>query len=59
VIYDHLGDAYSKNGLPDEAMAAWEKSLQLDPSADGVKKKLEDLRNRQPRVKGERSKLSR
>src|SRR2546428_3430477 len=58
VIYDHLGDAYAKNGLTEDALAAWEKSLQLDPTADGVKKKLEELRSRQQRVKGERSRLS-
>src|SRR2546425_6235758 len=35
VIYEHLGDAYLKNGLETEALAAWEKALQLDPAAEG------------------------
>src|SRR2546426_3546696 len=43
-IYDHLGDAYLKNGLEAEAPAAWEKALLLDPAAEGVKKKINDLK---------------
>src|SRR5206468_1714348 len=39
VIFEHLGDAYAKNGLEEDALAAWEKSLSLDPSSDGVKQK--------------------
>ena len=51
VIYDHLGDALAKNGLEEDAVVAWEKSLQLDPSADGIKKKIEEAKNRLQRVK--------
>ncbi|MGH7301817.1 MAG: tetratricopeptide repeat protein, partial [Candidatus Rokuibacteriota bacterium] len=51
VIYDHLGDALAKNGLDEDALAAWERALQLDPAADGVKKKVDDLKDRQRRVK--------
>jgi len=51
VIYEHLGDAYLKNALEAEALAAWQKSLQLDPAAEGVKKKIEDLKDRARRVK--------
>ena len=40
-----------KNGLEEDAVAAWEKSLQLDPTADGIKKKLEEAKNRLQRVK--------
>jgi Flp pilus assembly protein TadD len=58
VIFDHLGDAYLKNGLEEEAVQAWEKSLSLDPAAAGVKQKIEDLKERQRRAKGERSKAS-
>jgi Flp pilus assembly protein TadD len=58
VIFDHLGDAYAKNGFDDDALAAWEKSLSLDPSADGVKQKVENAKNRLRRVQGERSKVS-
>ena len=39
-----------------DALAAWEKSLQLDPAADAVKKKVEDAKSR--RVTGDRSKAS-
>ncbi|MEK7702105.1 MAG: tetratricopeptide repeat protein, partial [candidate division NC10 bacterium] len=52
VIYDHLGDAYLQNGLHDEALTAWEKALKLDPALDGVKKKVDDLKDRARRVKG-------
>lgn len=51
VIYDHLGDAYAKNGLEHEALAAWEKALQLDPTADAVRQKVEEARGRLGRVK--------
>jgi tetratricopeptide (TPR) repeat protein len=58
VIFEHLGDAYLKNGFDEDAATAWEKALQLDPAADGVKKKLDDLRTKMRRVQGERSKAS-
>ena len=51
MIYEHLGDAYLKNGLETEALAAWEKALQLDPAAEGVKKKIEDLKDSGRRAK--------
>ena len=51
VIFEHLGDAYMKNGLDTEAVAAWEKALKLDPTADGVKKKLNDMQDRRGRTK--------
>jgi tetratricopeptide (TPR) repeat protein len=57
VILEHLGDAYVKNGLDSEAIDAWEKALRLDPTADGVKKKIDDLHGR-GRTKGDRSKAS-
>ncbi|MEK7364984.1 MAG: tetratricopeptide repeat protein, partial [candidate division NC10 bacterium] len=57
VIFDHLGDAYMKNGFVDDAVAAWEKSLSLDPKNEEVKKKLQETRDKQRSVKGERSKV--
>jgi cytochrome c-type biogenesis protein CcmH/NrfG len=45
-----------KNGFVDDAVGAWEKSLQLDPKNEEVKKKLEETRDKQRSVKGERSK---
>jgi tetratricopeptide (TPR) repeat protein len=58
VIFEHLGDAYAKNGLDQDALAAWEKALQLDPAADSVKKKVDDVKSRLGRATGERSKAS-
>jgi tetratricopeptide (TPR) repeat protein len=58
VIFDHLGDAFAKNGFDDDALAAWEKSLQLDPASEGVKQKIDDARSRLRRVRGERSKAT-
>src|SRR5207244_8334356 len=49
VILEHLGDAYVKNGLDSDAVAVWEKALKLDPTADGVKKKLDDMQERRGR----------
>jgi len=58
VIFDHLGDAYAKNGFEEDALAAWEKSLSLDPSSDGVKQKVQEVKSRLRRAQGERSKAS-
>ncbi len=58
VIFEHLGDALIKNGLDEDAAAAWEKALQLDPAADGVKKKLDDVRARLRRAQSDRPKSS-
>jgi tetratricopeptide (TPR) repeat protein len=58
VIFDHLGDAYVKAGRNDDALAAWERSLQLDPTAAGIKKKVDELRQRLGRLKGEPSKAT-
>lgn len=40
IIYDHLGDAYHKKGLLDKARQSWQKSLELNPDQDSVRKKL-------------------
>lgn len=44
VIYDHLGDAYSSLKDIKKAKASWQKSLQLDPKQDNIKKKIEALK---------------
>lgn len=41
VIYDHLGDVYSRLKEIDQAKLNWQKSLKLDPKQDSVKKKIE------------------
>lgn len=46
VIYDHLGDAYFKTYDVEKAKVSWEKSLNLDPKQDGIKKKIEELNKR-------------
>lgn len=43
VIYEHLGDAHMKNQDKDKARINWQKSLQLSPSQEEVKKKLQAL----------------
>jgi predicted negative regulator of RcsB-dependent stress response len=55
VLYEHLGDAYLKNNLANEAIEAWEKSLEVDPNAPTapqVRNKIRDTRENQLRVKG-------
>jgi predicted negative regulator of RcsB-dependent stress response len=55
VLYDHLGDAYIKNGMATEAISSWERSLQVDPkgpTAESVQKKLVEARDNQLRPKG-------
>ncbi|HPN66604.1 MAG TPA: tetratricopeptide repeat protein, partial [Candidatus Omnitrophota bacterium] len=41
ILYDHLGDAYSKKGLKDKAKECWKKSLELKPDQKQVREKLE------------------
>src|SRR5213078_3839669 len=70
---DSLGWAYYQQGkYPDalrelkravekakeDPLAAWEKSLSLDPNADGVKQKVQDAKSRLRRAQGERSKAA-
>jgi tetratricopeptide (TPR) repeat protein len=43
VIYEHLGDAYFRNGQIKEAKETWEKALELNPKNLDLKNKLEKL----------------
>ncbi|MBI5627821.1 MAG: tetratricopeptide repeat protein, partial [Candidatus Rokubacteria bacterium] len=55
-IFDHLGDAYLKNGQIEEAISAWERALQVDKenrTSESVKKKLQEAREKQLRAKGD------
>lgn len=45
-IFDHLGDAYAKQGDLDKAEACWHKALELDETLETVTRKLESLVNR-------------
>jgi tetratricopeptide (TPR) repeat protein len=47
VIFEHLGDAYFKIRDLAAARGNWEKSLKLNPDKPEVKKKIEDLQNKQ------------
>ena len=47
VIYDHLGDAYYKLNLFDDALKSWELSLSLLPGQDSVVGKINALKNLQ------------
>ena len=42
-ILDHLGDVYMALGQPEKAGTQWKRSLELDPDASGVRRKLESL----------------
>jgi predicted negative regulator of RcsB-dependent stress response len=55
VLFEHLGDAYLKNNLANEAIEAWEKSLKADPdgpTAAQVRNKIKETRESQTRAKG-------
>lgn len=40
VIYDHLGDAYAKDGRTEDARRYWGEALKLDPDSEAIRKKL-------------------
>jgi tetratricopeptide (TPR) repeat protein len=43
VIFDHLGDAYAKDGQLSKARDAWRKALDLSPGYESVQQKLNSL----------------
>jgi len=45
-LLNSLGDCYTSMGNPEEALAAWEKSLEIDPNQIKVKKKIELLKKK-------------
>jgi tetratricopeptide (TPR) repeat protein len=47
VIYDHLGDAYLRQGDLEDARSAWHKALELNQSLESVRLKLEKLTPRE------------
>lgn len=49
VIYDHVGDTYFKVNDTANARLNWEKSLELDPKQDSVRKKIEKIINNSAR----------
>ncbi len=46
VIYDHIGDVYSKLNEIDEALKYWKFSLELSPGQDSVLQKIESAENK-------------
>lgn len=40
-LYSHYGDILFMNGRPDDAVAAWQKALELEPDNDLLKRKVE------------------
>lgn len=48
-VYDHLGEVQERLGNTSEAINAWEAALELDPSLEFVKEKIQRLRNANPK----------
>jgi len=45
-LLNAIGESHLRLGRPNEALAAWQKSLQLDPNQPEVKKKMDALREK-------------
>ena len=43
-VYDHLGEVMLKSGRPEEALNAWEAALELDPSLEAIRVKVQGAR---------------
>jgi GWxTD domain-containing protein len=46
VLLNAIGGCYLKLGRPGDAVAAWEKSLQLDPGQEEIRKQVDALKGR-------------
>lgn len=44
VLLNSLGECYDRLGLMDEALAAWEKSLEMNPDQPEIKVKIENIK---------------
>jgi len=42
IIFDHLGDAYKAMGKMDDARIWWQKALELQPTNDSIREKLNE-----------------
>ena len=42
-VFEHLGDAYARDGQDAKAREAWQKALHLDPTLASVQRKLDAL----------------
>lgn len=45
-LLDAIGECYFNLGVPDEALAAWEKSLEINPDQPEIQKKVNVLRQK-------------
>jgi tetratricopeptide (TPR) repeat protein len=43
-VYDHLGEVMLQSGRPEEAVNAWEAALELDPSLEEIRAKIDAVR---------------
>ncbi|MBN2409418.1 MAG: tetratricopeptide repeat protein, partial [Candidatus Aminicenantes bacterium] len=41
-----IGECYAQLGNPEEARIAWEKSLEISPNQEEIRKKLEELKEK-------------
>jgi len=48
VVYEHLGDVHEKLGNVGEAIEWWRKAVELDPDAEGPRRKLQTIGHREP-----------
>ncbi len=44
ILLNSLGECYDRLGLEDEALAAWEKSLEINPDQPEIRKKLKEIK---------------
>lgn len=44
ILLNSIGDCYYKLGVIDEALAAWEKSLEISPDQPKIRKKIQELK---------------
>lgn len=42
IIFDHLGDTYKAMGKTDDARVWWQKALELEPTNDSIREKLNE-----------------
>ena len=45
-LLNSLGECYFQMGIPDEALAAWEKSLELNPEQPEIQKNVKVLKEK-------------
>ena len=46
VLLNAVGECYFRLGIPDEALAAWEKSLEINPDQPEIQKNVKALKQK-------------